>query len=296
MRRVKYIFILVLLFLPTIVLASTNTYPRTKDDLRVPDKVRYEDYMYDSVIETPSVDASEKVYDFADLFTAEEEEEMVSSINSFIEKTSLDLAVVTINDNTKTSTMAYADDFYDYNDFKENGLVYVIDMKNREFYISTSGEAILYYDSYRIESMLSSLDNSMINGEYNDSVDILIDKLTSYYDAGYSILEDDYEIVDGKIVRKTPYFSFIVISCIVSGIVILVLCLKNRPVKPLKNSDMYINKEKTNITNSKDIFLNTRTERVYSPISDNDSSGGGSSSGTHTSSSGNSHGGGGHHF
>jgi uncharacterized protein len=82
----------------------------------------------------PVVDVSQKVYDFADLFNASEEEMLYNRINSFIEMQNLDMVIVTINSNSKDSARAYADDFYDYNNFgkgtKCDGILFLIDMDN----------------------------------------------------------------------------------------------------------------------------------------------------------------------
>lgn len=281
---------------PYIVDASTNTFERTDSNLRIPDKVKYNSDMYNNIISTPSVDASEKVYDFADLFSEEEELNIYNEVLTFIDATELDLAIVTINYNPKTSTLVYADDFYDYNDFNINGIVYVIDMDNREFYISTSGTAILYYDDYRIESTLTGMDNSMYNGNYKESIDIMINKLSSYQQSGYSSNTETYTLDNGKVVQKTPYLTLLIISLIVAIIITIILIKRNKPVKLAKESSRYLAKNGIKITNSQRNFINSHTTSHYSPRTE--SSGGHSSSGggIHSGSSGISHGGGGHKF
>ena len=212
MKKYLITLITIIFIFPVLVNASTTTYERTKDNLRVPDKVNYKDRMYNNVISTPAVNTEEKIYDFADLFTDEEEADIYRMIMNYKNSTNLDLAVVTINDNNKGSAMVYADDFYDYNDFNLNGSLYLIDMDTREFYISTSGTALLYYNDYRIEYTLSSMDYSMINGEYKESINILTNNLIRFYNEGIPEGNSKYEIVDGKVVYKTPYFIFGIIK------------------------------------------------------------------------------------
>lgn len=290
------LLVTIYIFNPYLVSASTNIFERTDSDLRIPDKIKYNSSMYNNLINTPSVDATEKVYDFAELFTEQEEKEIYNEVSSFISNTTLDLAIVTIKYNSKESTMEYADDFYDYNDFKVNGLVYVIDMDNREFYISTAGTAILYYDNYRIESILTSLDNSMYNGNYKESVEILTDKLLYYYEMGYSSNYNKYTISDSKIVYKTPFLTLGIISLVAAIIVTIILVKRNKPVKLSQESSMYLAQNGIKITNIQTNFINTHTTSCYSPRSES-SSGGSSSGGSfHSGSSGSSHGGGGHKF
>ncbi|MDY3757102.1 MAG: TPM domain-containing protein [Bacilli bacterium] len=293
----KKIFVLLislfLLVLP--VYASTNTYSRTTTDLKVPKKIKYKSSMEHNVLLTPSVNANEKIYDFAELLTEEEEKQLYDKVKEFIANTNLDLAIVTINTNVKDSTQEYADDFYDYNDFSIDGLAFVIDMQNRIFYISTAGKAMLYYDDYRIEYILSALDQEMYNHEYFNACNTLISQLTEYYNNGFSDNADKYVVIGTQIYRKTPYLLLSIIAVVSATIGTLILALRNKKIKLATNSNDYFDNKSFEITKDTKEFISSNTSRVYIPPAD--SGGGGSSGGGfHSGSSGASHGGGGHRF
>lgn len=293
----KKIFVLLislfLLVLP--VYASTNTYSRTTTDLKVPKKIKYKSSMEHNVLLTPSVNANEKIYDFAELLTEEEEKQLYDKVKEFIANTNLDLAIVTINTNVKDSTQEYADDFYDYNDFSIDGLAFVIDMQNRIFYISTAGKAMLYYDDYRIEYILSALDQEMYNHEYFNACNTLISQLTEYYNHGFSDNTDKYVVIGTQIYRKTPYLLLSIIAVVSATIGTLILALRNKKIKLATNSNDYFDNKSFEITKDTKEFISSNTSRVYIPPAD--SGGGGSSGGGfHSGSSGASHGGGGHRF
>lgn len=293
----KKIFVLLislfLLVLP--VYASTNTYSRTTTDLKVPKKIKYKSSMEHNVLLTPSVNANEKIYDFAELLTEEEEKQLYDKVKEFIANTNLDLAIVTINTNVKDSTQEYADDFYDYNDFSIDGLAFVIDMQNRIFYISTAGKAMLYYDDYRIEYILSALDQEMYNHEYFNACNTLISQLTEYYNHGFSDNADKYVVIGTQIYRKTPYLLLSIIAVVSAIIGTLILALRNKKIKLATNSNDYFDNKSFEITKDTKEFISSNTSRVYIPPAD--SGGGGSSGGGfHSGSSGASHGGGGHRF
>lgn len=294
MKKLFVLFIsFFLLVLP--VYASTNTYSRTTTDLKVPKKIKYKSSMEHNVLLTPSVNANEKIYDFAELLTEEEEKQLYDKVKEFIANTNLDLAIVTINTNVKDSTQEYADDFYDYNDFSIDGLAFVIDMQNRIFYISTAGKAMLYYDDYRIEYILSALDQEMYNHEYFNACNTLISQLTEYYDSGFSDNADKYVIVGTQIYRKTPYLLLSIIAVVSATIGTLILALRNKKVKLAINSNDYFDNKAFEITKDTKELISSNTSRVYIPPTD--SGGGGSSGGGfHSGSSGASHGGGGHRF
>lgn len=294
MKKIFVLFIsLFLLVLP--VYASTNTYSRTTTDLKVPKKIKYKSSMEHNVLLTPSVNANEKIYDFAELLTEEEEKQLYDKVKEFIANTNLDLAIVTINTNVKDSTQEYADDFYDYNDFSIDGLAFVIDMQNRIFYISTAGKAMLYYDDYRIEYILSALDQEMYNHEYFNACNTLISQLTEYYNHGFSDNADKYVVIGTQIYRKTPYLLLSIIAVVSAIIGTLILALRNKKIKLATNSNDYFDNKYFEITKDTKEFISSNTSRVYIPPAD--SGGGGSSGGGfHSGSSGASHGGGGHRF
>lgn len=294
MKKIFVLFIsLFLLVLP--VYASTNTYSRTTTDLKVPKKIKYKSSMEHNVLLTPSVNANEKIYDFAELLTEEEEKQLYDKVKEFIANTNLDLAIVTINTNVKDSTQDYADDFYDYNDFSIDGLAFVIDMQNRIFYISTAGKAMLYYDDYRIEYILSALDQEMYNHEYFNACNTLISQLTEYYNNGFSDNADKYVVIGTQIYRKTPYLLLSIIAVVSATIGTLILALRNKKIKLATNSNDYFDNKSFEITKDTKEFISSNTSRVYIPPAD--SGGGGSSGGGfHSGSSGASHGGGGHRF
>lgn len=294
MKKIFVLFIsLFLLVLP--VYASTNTYSRTTTDLKVPKKIKYKSSMEHNVLLTPSVNANEKIYDFAELLTEEEEKQLYDKVKEFIANTNLDLAIVTINTNVKDSTQEYADDFYDYNDFSIDGLAFVIDMQNRIFYISTAGKAMLYYDDYRVEYILSALDQEMYNHEYFNACNTLISQLTEYYNHGFSDNADKYVVIGTQIYRKTPYLLLSIIAVVSATIGTLILALRNKKIKLATNSNDYFDNKSFEITKDTKEFISSNTSRVYIPPAD--SGGGGSSGGGfHSGSSGASHGGGGHRF
>ena len=294
MKKIFVLFIsLFLLVLP--VYASTNTYSRTTTDLKVPKKIKYKSSMEHNVLLTPSVNANEKIYDFAELLTEEEEKQLYDKVKEFIANTNLDFAIVTINTNVKDSTQEYADDFYDYNDFSIDGLAFVIDMQNRIFYISTAGKAMLYYDDYRIEYILSALDQEMYNHEYFNACNTLISQLTEYYNHGFPDNADKYVVIGTQIYRKTPYLLLSIIAVVSATIGTLILALRNKKIKLATNSNDYFDNKSFEITKDTKEFISSNTSRVYIPPAD--SGGGGSSGGGfHSGSSGASHGGGGHRF
>ena len=95
------------------------------------------------------VDRSEKVYDFAQKLSSQEESIIFQTITDMIARYRLDFAVVITNDNAGLGYADYADDFYDYNGFgygpNDDGLLFLIDLDDGYLYMSTFAKAHRYY-------------------------------------------------------------------------------------------------------------------------------------------------------
>lgn len=307
--RKKLIFkfiISCLLFVNINVFASVNTYERTEEDLRVSESILVDDSNISDILNTPSVDETEKVYDFANLFSEDEEVEIYNKISDYISISNYDLAVVTINENNKTDEVSYADDFYDYNYFgfdeSFSGLLFLIDMDNRVIYISTTGYGIKMYDDNRIDRIIDVGYDDLVNGDYANSIIRMISKTYDYYQAGFPESNENL-IIDGSDVYydedKTlidylmPMFG---ISFIITLIVSLIMYNKTRlKIKSINTVSYLTNERDINVQRQ---FIRSSVSRI--PRNTGGSSYGGSSrsggSSYHSSSSGRSHGGGGRRF
>lgn len=292
-RLVKYFLIAIVSFLfhITSVFASTNVYERSVDDYRVADWVQVTDSNKDSILNTPSVDASEKVYDFANLLTDSEEKDIYYQVQDFIMEHDMDLAIVTIDSNNKGSQVEYADDFYDYNDFgigsSRDGVLFLIDMQYRQIYMSTTGDAIQMYSDYRIDQIMNAIYQYMTDTDYFNGISNFIDELSYYASVGYPEMDETSRLSVGQCLKYGA-----IISAIATFIIMLVLVNKNKLVRPATTAREYLDKESVVVNNYGDIFMGSNT--VKHKIEHSSSSSGGSS--THSSSSGSSHGGGGHGF
>ena len=236
---------------------------------------------------TPVVDATKKIYDYANLITKDEEEVLYNKVQEFINKYDMDMAIVTINSNPKSSSMAYADDFYDYNNFgkgtNKTGLLFLIDMQNRNMWISTTGDAINIYTDSRINTILDYTYDKISNEDYNGCAEQFIEKASYFANKG---------LTGGSKVVTVP--KMICNSLIFAGLVTIVLiCIglaTHRKPKKKKEASNYIT-QPLKLSKNSDTFLDKHVSKVKIETS---SSSGGSS--THSGSSGTSHGGGGRSF
>lgn len=268
------------------VYASTNTKERSEQDYLVADWVKVTESNKYNILSTPAVDATEKIYDFADLFTDSEEQQLYTEIRKYIDNHNMDLAVVTITNNNKTP-QEYSDDFYDYNDFdQKGGVLFLIDMYNREIYMSTTGSAIKMYNDYRINQALDMVYKYMSDKRYYIGVHEYINIISNY---AYDGIPNNSDHKESNTLSSNILMS-IAIGLLITIIVVNILIHKNKMVKKATTAKEYLDKDSVNIENIGEIIISSNTVRKR--IEHDTYSG----SSTHSGSSGSSHGGGGHGF
>lgn len=279
-----------------------------------------------------------KVYDKAELFSTTETQELDKRAEELTEKLKLDIVIVTTNDTEGKSTREYADDFFDYNGFGYNGskdgILLLIDMQNRQVYISPSGIGIQYFTDERINSVLDNVYNYLTDKNYAEGASTFLNNVETYVNSG--IPENQYSqnettgsssnssdsssssgsssYSDSNSYYEEPQkeeLSFaqktllcLGISLAAGGIIVGIMALNNRGVNTT-NQTTYLESNSFKIVGSQDFHYDTRV--TYVTIQQNNNSSGGSKSSgssggssgmssTHSSSSGNSHGGGGRSF
>ena len=249
----------------------------------------YNSSLENSIESTPVANSSKKIYDFAELLTDEEEQTLYNKMQNFIEKYNMDIAIVTINKNPKYSSMAFADDFYDYNGVgigsEKSGLLFLIDMDKRVMWISTTGKAIKIYNDNRIDAILDYTYKKISKEDYNGCANEFIKYAEYFAKKGES--GGDYIYNVAEVIKIS-----LGISGIVTCIYIIIGCLKHKKPTKKREANLYVTTP-IKITENSDIFLDKHVSKIYISSSSSGSSGGSS---THTGSSGTTHGGGGRSF
>lgn len=257
--------------------------------------------------------AGQRVFDEASLFTDAGRENMEERIQTLRKQMSMDVVIVTTTDSGGKSSTEYADDYYDYGGFgngeKASGVLFLIDMDNREIYISTTGTMSRFLTDERIESMLDREYDYIAAEEYGAAAQVFLDDVENYYKKGIPGGQYNYDSETGEI---SEYHSIKVyeglLALAVAGICAGGACygvLQEYAMKKERRQSVnYLKAYRSDcnfaLTVQNDAFLDKSVSRtVIARTGGGGSSSGRSSSGrstTHRSSSGRSHGGGGRKF
>lgn len=265
------------------------------------------------ILRIPLVDSKDKVYDFSNVLTDEEENKLREKALQFLEDTGIELIIVTINETyTDQQIEDFADDFFDFNDFgiSENsksydGILVVRNTNNynRYYYMSTSGTGQIYFPQSRVDDILDDMyDNMHLDNYYNGFMDFISSAEHNYKKGVPSKYKDCYVDQMGDLfdkngnpvswekgVYRVPFVLATIIGFIVSLIVMLIMISKNKMVKKAVTANDYLDENSIKYTTKQDTFVSTHTSSYR--ISTSSGGGGGS----HHSSGGFSHGGGGRH-
>lgn len=304
MKKTSKILLVLLIFFLSLNIYNAQVYTKDRNSVSnygVNKKWNINNNNLDNVLNTPLVDASEKIYDFSDILTPSEENILKTKIENFIKHTNMDMVIVTENIpySTDSTNEEYAADFYDYNDFGIDFQNYsgILILRNtyeydRYYNIYTFGDAQLYFSYERLEDTLDSIYYDISNDYYLDGFSTFIDDMTNYYNKGIPSTMKNYYVDDmGYLQEKynPPIFLAFVISGIVTAIIMFILIKKNKMIKKEKEAKAYLEKETINYTEKRDDFITSKTTSYVMSSSSGGgsrSSSGGSSGGGHSSGGG----------
>ncbi|MGN0408396.1 MAG: TPM domain-containing protein [Bacteroides sp.] len=252
--------------------------------------------------------SQQKVYDNAGILTDSQEAKLQKKCVEYAEKAKTDIIILTAENTTKKSSMQYTEDFFMAHDFgydklHGDGVIMLIDMHNREIWISTSGNAIKYLSDKRIDNIITSVTGKLSDGNYYDACTVFIEKTADYMtylpsssDAGGN--GSTSTVHDAASLTEKLFYAFpvkLAIAAAVAIVITFILRSQNKAAMAVDNH-RYMREHKYIIREQRDRFI--RSTRVRHEKASSSSGGGGGHSGgsSHHGSGGHSFGGGGGKF
>jgi len=234
-----------------------------------------------------------RLVDDANLLTSSEKTELLSRLNEISERQNMDIVIVTVNSLGGKSPVAFADHYYDYNGYREDGVLLLIAMDTRDYWISTSGYGITAFTDAGIDYIEDAFLTDLSEGDYASAFETYAELCDEFITEARSGKPYD----DGNMPKSPfPWGQNLLISLavgfLIAFIATAIMRSKLKTVRSKAGATDYVRDGSFRVTRSLDFFLYRTVSRRARPK--NDSSSGGSS--THSSSSGRSHGGGGGKF
>ncbi|NLA73067.1 MAG: hypothetical protein GX848_04480 [Clostridiales bacterium] len=255
-----------------------------------------------------------RVIDKADILTNSEEKKLNELIENIMSDYLFDVVILTVNSIGNKTVQEFADDYYDYNHYgygeNSDGILFMLNMGERDYYTCTTGKGIDVFTDYSIELIHGQVISYLSSGQYFQAFRqyiILVSELLKEEQAGGIIYDYDKpfdsnfieilpKINTSVLPAKEVIFVSILIGFFISFASVSVMNKKMKTAVFKKSAKDYVEAGTFVLTKESDRFLFRTTTRVKI---ENDTTNTGSKSGgssVHTGSSGTSHGGGGGKF
>ncbi|MBR4435416.1 MAG: TPM domain-containing protein [Clostridia bacterium] len=229
------------------------------------------------------------VVDNADLLTEQQENTLKSKLASISSRHNCDVVVVTVQSVGSKTPEAFADDFFDYNGYKPDGILLLVSMQDRDWHVSTTGKGISAVNSAALKRIERDVVSELSDARYYNAFDKFGDLCDTFLTCQ----------AQGKPYKESPVsagkaaIAAIASGLAAGGIGTSSMKRKLKSVHRKTNAGDYVRAGSLNIVSSREMFLFKNVSRVEIQRTSSSSGGGG---GTHISSSGVSHGGGGGKF
>lgn len=242
-------------------------------------------------------DGMPRFVDMADLLSETDGKDLLLMLDEISQRQQVDVIVVTTDTLDGKTPMEYADDFYDDNGYgfgaEKDGVLFLLSMEDRDWWISTTGYGITAFTDDGISYMSEQFLPALRDGDYAGAFTCfatLCDQFITQAKLG--------ETYDTGSLPKAPFNPgdhvgiAIAIGFAIAVVIVLIMMSSMKSVRFQSSASNYVKRDSMKITQSRDLFLYSHVDRIKRQTQT--SSGGGSS--THTSSSGTTHGGGGGKF
>lgn len=230
-----------------------------------------------TVFYMPVADQSRIIYDYADLFTDEQEEELTESLSNISDEKSAEVMVLTSTDIPKDinygmeTTQKYAEEFMYENAIADDRTILIMDMNNRV--VAVYGQGRFYGDDKFV---------NMANKFYNDVIDEMVA-------ADYVSVVNQYITYMHRFRNITyamiPTPMSLGISAILSLITLVILSINHKSTQPSKATQIPVKTLNYKRLRHDSKFLGTTVTHRVIPKPDR-SGGGGGFSGGHSSGGG----------
>lgn len=248
-----------------------------------------------TVLVLPASAAWHYVRDDAQLLTQADESVIQQNSQSLHDTYGMDVVILTVDSLAGKTAMAYADDYYDEYGFLEDGILFLLSMGEREWYISTAGDARYALTDYALREIEDTVVPHLSDGMYYEAFATFQQMLPEYFDAYRSGAPIDgyYDSYGAHRVEQEPdpgvnLFLSLVIGAAAAGISIWVMRSSMNTKRPQRSASSYQKEGSYHLQQHQDLFLYSNISKRPRP---QNTSGQGGGSSLHRSSSGRSHGG-----
>ena len=247
-----------------------------------------------------------RVSDQAGLLNGEEITALEEAAASLVRKYEIHPVILTVASLEGKSAQSVADDYYDNAGYPDDGVLFLLALQERDWYISTSGRLIYALTDYGIQQIGESVVPYLAEENWYEGFLVYLTELSACLEAyengtpvaGFADDSGDYNHGTREEVVYAPEDSgpnvLISLLCgvIAGSIAVLAMRYSMNTKRPQSAAGEYMKEGSWKVSQHRDLYLYSNVTKTRRQ--ENKPSGGGSS--VHRSSGGRSHGGGGGKF
>lgn len=166
-----------------------------------------------------------KVYDHENILTTAQEKTLNNKILIFSKKSNIEIIIITLDEANDNTALRKANNFYEQNEFKENGLALIMNKHTQTSQLLTKGELSYTTKPSVLKFKQAIIENSNIEGYYS-------------YDDTIKFIEDCNNYYNNKLIKIL--ISIALLSLLITKIIIF-LIKKRYTIKSLENAVDYYN-------------------------------------------------------
>lgn len=260
------------------------------------------------LILTVCAQSQSTVIDEANLLRQEEITYLETVSAQLTDQYSIHAVILTVDSLEGRSAQDVADAYYDNSGFGDNGVLFLLSMAEREWYISTTGSMMYALTDFGIQQIGEHTAAYFADGLWFDGFCCYLTELPIYLDSfesgspldGFADYSGDYyhgtqeEILYHEEENSPSLGLSLICGIAAAGITVLIMRSSMNTKQPQRGASAYMNSGSWNLSQHRDLFLYSRVTKTRKQEATTGSKGGGSS--VHRSSAGRSHGGGGGKF
>lgn len=226
--------------------------------------------------------AQEKIVDKAELLTYGEAEMLSEKATALTEEYGMDVVILTVPDLGGKSAQTYADSYYDDHGYgigsQRSGILLLLAMEEREWYMSTCGEAIDVFTDSGLDALGERILPDLSGGDYYGAFDLWLELLPDYFEASLTGAPlygggSTVNYPEPEVQRSVNIFISLAIGLVVAAVTVLIMRGTMNTARRKSGAAEYMRKGSYHLTVHQDLFLYSNITKTPIPKS-NGSSGG----------------------
>lgn len=222
--------------------------------------------------------ASGLLTDRAELLDSWEEERLTERLEEITDETGVAVVVVTVDGLDGKSVRSYADDWLNHGGYGNDGVLLLIDMDSRQWYISTAGYGMTAISDASAQRIGDRVAPYLGDEEYYDGLCVFADGCEDYILRAQSGQGEPQE-TESAVPGLETLGICVLIGFVISLIVALCLKAQLKSVRSKPDASSYVRAGSMVVTQSHDMYLYSNTVRTARPKNNSSGHSGGRSNG-----------------